>query len=175
MPSDPSGVNPHGVLVRPAPDFFDDNIFSGGFYYSGFNNGVTANYATIALYNNGNQGQVLKVYGISITSDGGDGFGFWFRYGTFGTFISNCNPLRPDVSAPWGQIYEQQATGAEPRVNDFYTGPFVNQISGSGFDGNTVISPFPMFIVPAGYSLIGTNITTSADFACFFWYQMCNE
>jgi hypothetical protein len=175
MPSDPSGVSPKGVLVRPAPDFFDDHLASGGFQFSGFNVGVTASYCTIALFNNSRQGTIFKVYGISITADGGDGFGFFFQYGTVGAFQSNCQPIRPDVGAPYGQIYEQQMSGAEPRVNDFYTGPFVNQVGGSGFDGNTVFSPFPMFIVPVGYSLVGTNITTCADFACYFWYQVCNE
>ncbi len=29
--SDPLGINPKGVLVRPASDFFDDNLAVGAF------------------------------------------------------------------------------------------------------------------------------------------------
>lgn len=175
MPSDPYGLHPLGTLIRSAPDFFDDNVGSGGFYFPGINVGSPRNYITVGLFNNDTQGRVLKVYGISVAADGGAGFGFFFASGPFGPFSSACQPLSPVRPGVPGLIFAQQMTGAANRVNDFYTGPFVNIIGSSGFDSNTALSPFPLFIVPANWSLVGTNIVESFNAACYFWYQLANE
>jgi hypothetical protein len=176
MPSDPSGVHPQGVLTRPAPDFFDDNIGLGGFWRP-FTTGLSSDtFITVALFNNSTQGLAFKVYGISLAADGGDGFGFYFVLGPVGSFYANCQPIRPDIGSPNGQIYTQLTvvgSGLDP--NPFNPGPYANVIAGSGFDGNTVLSPFPLFVVPAGYSLVGTNVSTGGSIGCSFWYQQANE
>jgi hypothetical protein len=175
MPSDPTGAQPLGVLVRPAPDFFDDNIGTGAYYLPDNSGALNNYYATVALYNNANTGIAFKVYGISISSDGGGGWGFWYAPGPVGSLVQNCQPIRPDLGMPNGQIYAQNMTGVVSRPNDFYTGLFAFMIAAGGFDGHNAFPGFPLAVVPVGWSLVGTNIAPTDTVTCSFWYQQSNE
>ncbi|HVI10973.1 MAG TPA: hypothetical protein VND65_21995 [Candidatus Binatia bacterium] len=175
MPSDASGRHPSGVLVRPAPDFFDDNLATGGFWLQGFAP-VQPHYATIALYNNDTLSRSLKVYGISVQSEGGSGMAFYFVQGPLGAFYVNCQNINSQLQTPPGQIYQQHQNTVAGTLNPYNpAGPWLNIIGSNGFDSNTVFSPFPMFIVSPGYSLVATNLIFSDDVGCFFWYQVANE
>lgn len=175
MPSDQSGVTPKGTLVRAAADWFDDNLGTGGFYEQNFSPNLD-NYFTVALFNNANTGVVFKVYGISAYNDGGTGWGAFWQNGAVGTLKSGCQPLRPDYPTPYGQIYEQEMLGNNPDAPfPWSLGPIAGAIGCGGFDSNTVVSPFPLFIVPVGWSLVMANLESASNCMCTFWYQVCNE
>lgn len=182
MPSDPSGVQPPGVLVRLAPDFFDDSIAVGaGFTFD--STAFNTDYYTISLFNNGNQGQVFKVYAITSLTVSGGGAGVFFVKGTVGSLFAPCASIRPDFQAPFGQIYTQSLIQSSPAVgqNPLITAPLIGFI-GDSADSFTNISPFPLFIVPAGYSLVTANMSVGTNAGgsdlrggTGFWYQVANE
>lgn len=175
MPSDPSGVSPIGVLARPAPDFFDDHLAFGGFQ---FNNGtVTGNHFLLcSLFNNASSGLAFKVYGISAAADGGSGCCAWVdNLPLIGTYAGPCFNIRADQGAPYGQIFQDVTTQANPLPNP-YTFPATAALIGtSGFDSMTYLSPFPLFIVPVGYALHVLNVTAGGLLGASFWYQQANE
>lgn len=175
MPSDPSGVSPKGVLTRPAPDFFDDNMGIGAWSYL-TTLPTTFTYVAVSLFNNDNQGRVLKVYGITAEADGGAGMqASWFK-GSFGTLVGPCSSIRPDLGAPPGLIYKDVLiVPAEFSPNTMPLNPAVGIIGISGFDSNTVLSPFPIFIIPVGWSLVLVNLETSSQGGAGFWYLVANE
>ena len=162
MPSDPSGARPMGVLTRPAPDFFDDNLYVGGYRIT-YNIAALNNYITVALFNTDNLGRVLKVYGLSLTSDAGEGFDFWFVYGQIGTLSPGPYPLRPDYPAPPAQIYIQSQPAAPPnQPNPLLPTNLTASLATYGFDGSNIFAGHPLFIVPVGWSLVASNDVASA-------------
>ena len=173
MPSDPSGRNPAGVLVRIGPDWFDDNVGYGGFtalFVGGDHFGL------ISLYNNASDGSSLKVYGITVGADGGGGASAWVAAGIpLGTLVGTCNPLRPDLGIPWGQIYQDQILGGGALPNPFAVPANAAFLGTSGFDCFTYLSPFPLFIIPAGYALMTVNNFGSALLGASFWYHVAHE
>lgn len=175
MPSDPSGTQPPGTLVRSAPDFFDDNMGVGGAFIFDATPPAGNIWVQFALFNNGTQGQVLKVYGVTVWSEGGGGLIFGYTKGVVGTFAQDCVAIRPDFSLLIGQIYSNLSDGHASPVPIFIPKTIVGQIGAGGFDSLTVVSPFPLFIVPAGYSLVGTNPSSTISSSCTFWFQVANE
>lgn len=175
MPSDPTGVQPRGVLIRPASDWFDDNLAVAGFEMV-----ITAApdpemWFRISLFNNGNQGQVFKVYGITIENDGGGGLVFWFNKGPLGTFQQGANAIRPDYGIPFGQVFFDFQGTPLGNTNPYINVPIVGQVGVGGFDSSTNLSPFPLFIIPAGYALVGANPGAFLSGGATFWYQVSNE
>jgi hypothetical protein len=176
MPSDPTGTHPKGVLTRAAADFFDDNLGTGAFFQSQEGTPQIFNYCTVALFNNANSGVVLKVYGATTISDGGSGMGLYWVHGIVGTFVQNCQPLRPDVGMQYGQIYQQVTLGnTQGAPNPYFTPPPVTILASDGFDSATYFAPYPIFIVPAGWSAVLTNLTPAIDLGAAFWFQQANE
>jgi hypothetical protein len=176
MPSDPAGAQPTGVLVRPAPDFFDDHLYYGGAVYQ-TNPTVSITYATISLFNNANSGILLKVYGISAGNDDtGTAFAFPVQGAPLGSLQGAGSPVRFDQGAPYGQIYmDVQTVGS---VNDLYPGPLpaAPAIIGAPDAGSaTVLSPFPLFIIPVGWSLAIANADSGGRVWASFWYQQAIE
>jgi hypothetical protein len=175
VPSDPSGAQPKGTLVRNAPDWFDDNLGMGT-YILPFVIPTTFNYVAVSLFNNANTGVALKVYAVSVDEDGGGGFAASWMKGPFGTLVGACSPVRPDYPTPYGEIYQETVmVAAEADPNPMLLNSPVAFIGSSGFDSNTVVSPFPLFIVPVGWSLVLCNIDTSNNAGVAFWYQVANE
>ncbi len=170
--SDPSGRYPIGVLTRPAPDWFDDKLGCGGYTMQNSNSSGWVNYVAVSLYNNANDGSMLKVYGIAAGTSIGTTSSVFSIYGTLGTFVENCSSIRPDVAPPFGQIY--QATTVELTVGDPnpYIYPPLLGLIGLGFGGSNLLSPFPLFIVPVGYSLIVVNNFSADQIGASFWYQV---
>jgi hypothetical protein len=176
MPSDPAGAQPTGVLVRPAPDFFDDHLCYGGAMFQ-TNPPSGLNYASISLFNNATSGILLKVYGVSLGNDDqGSGFAYALQGAPLGTLQGACTNVRFDQGAPYGQIYMlDSVVGA---IDDLYplplpAAPMVLGAPDAG--GAAIISPFPLFIVPVGWSLVIANITTCSTIYAGFWYQQANE
>jgi len=175
MPSDPTGTHPIGVLARPAPDFFDDNMGLVAFNYIEFNPPAGLHYQTIALYNNAKSGVLFKVYAIVAECNGGGGLSAWFAPGTVGTLQNGAGSLRPDVGVPYGQLYFQQTDVAAGVPNPFIPAGINGIVPTGGFDSNIAAPGFPLFIVPVGYSLVLSNISSSVNTGASFWYQLANE
>jgi hypothetical protein len=171
MPSDPSGRHPLGVLIRPAPDWFDDHVGVGGFWVQGSFSPLQPHWLAVGLYNNASTGVLFKVYGITVAAEGGSGAGLYFVYGTFGTLVGQCSSLNPGTGNPHGLIYQNTQTALPNTVNPFFAAPPTMLIGSSGFDSATYFSPFPIAVIPAGYSLIATNMIFSDDVGFYFWYQ----
>jgi hypothetical protein len=174
MPSDPSGVSPRGVLVKPSPDFFDDHLAFGGvnFQFAAGNN-----FALISLFNNALSGVMLKVYALSVNNDGGGGMSAWMASGipSGSSLVAPCSNVRADLGAPYGQIW-QQNTVQGPSIPNPYTIPAGPALFGcGGFDSMTYVFPFPMFIVPVGFCLNLTNNSGTTFVGASFWYHQANE
>lgn len=175
MPSDPTGTNPSGVLVRPAPDFFDDSIAACGWTNTVFTSGDN-NWFLLQLFNNAVSGQVLKVYAITSSSDAGGGCYVFGQPGPpSGTMIGVPRSIRLDQGAPYGQLWVNMQTIPIANPNPFTIPPAVPIIGASGFDSATVISTFPLFIIPVGYSLVIANVQGVDNGGGAFWYQVANE
>lgn len=173
--SDRTGRKPKGTMVRPAPDWFDDNMGVGGSYF--LNVGPAKdNFLALALFNNDQQGRTLKVYGLTIASDGGAGFGFFFAAGAPSGVQQPASALRPDRGVPVGQLFLQSSLGNPiPTANPFLPATVTSAIGSDGFDSNTIFSDFPMFVVPQGYSLIGTNFRGSLSTGIWYWWQVADD
>lgn len=173
MPSDPTGTHPSGVLVRNAPDFFDDNVAYGGFAAPQVSGD---NWLLCSLYNNALAGIRLKVYVVSGANDGGDGFSAWVDKGVpLGTLVGACNFIDPTLGQSYGQIYQdiQHTAGGLP--NPFTVPPTAAFFGCQGFDSATYVFPFPMFVVPVGFALHIVNNTGAALLGASFWFHQANE
>jgi hypothetical protein len=176
MPSDPAGTHPSGVLVRPAPDFFDDHLCQGGFIYS--TDPITnLNWVSISLFNDANSGVALKVYGLTYGDDSGFGTIAYYRQGPpLGSFVSEGINVRADLGGPYGQIW--QRLDIAPHTFAIYNLPLpptVVNLGNPGFNANTILSPFPLFIIPVGWSLVIANRLPTGIVQASFWYQQANE
>ncbi len=118
---------------------------------------------------------VFKVYGITASNDGGGGLVFWFQQGPIGLFQQAVSPIRPDVAVPYGQIFFQQTTVPLGHSSPFLPPTIVGVVGSAGFDSTTLCSPFPLFILPAGYSLVGANVGSYGNAGASFWYQLAKE
>jgi hypothetical protein len=175
MPSDPAGAKPSGVLTRLAPDFFDDHLGCGGFRQPNGPATGFVNYTAVSLFNNANSGVVFKVYGVECCGDVTSSSEVYMISGTLGTLVQGCAPTRPDLGAPYGQIY--QATTVEPDTihPNPYVFPPLLAVLGSGYPGQTHWWGFPRFIVPVGYSLVVVNSQSDDAIGASFVFQQANE
>lgn len=176
MASDSSGRHPTGVLSRPAPDFFDDNVGFGGVFKSGILAPGMESWQRASLFNNATDGRSLKVYGISTMSDWE---GCCFVYGVYGqptdTFVGTCSPLSFNGPMPWGLLYFQNTVVAAAAPNP-YNPPTNAAWLGVPFTASvTMFSQFPIAIVPAGYALLVVGQQPGGVFGASFWFQMSNE
>ena len=176
MPSDPSGRFPPGILARPAPDWFDDSVATGGVFVSGILAPGQQSWQRASLFNNATDGRSLKVYGISTVLDGE---GCALAYGVQGKptdpLIGNCTPTRLDQAMPWGQLYfinTVQNTGLPNPYNPPATAAFL----GTPFTASvTIFSPFPIFVIPSGYALLITGQQPGGVFGAAFWFHQAVE
>ena len=172
MPSDPTGVSPKGLLARAAPDWFDDNLAVAGKFFDQ-NYPVSNNHFwTIALFNNATAGTVLKVYGITTSCDGGQGTGFYWNRGTLGTAGPVAAPLRPDYPNPFGAIYTQDSGAVGSVPNTFSLGTLISTIATSGFDGSTVVSPYPLALITPSSEQRITSTFGNLPYSDAVWLDM---
>lgn len=176
MPSDPSGRFPKGVLTRPAPDFFDDYLACGGAVYQ-TDPPVGNTYASISLYNDASIGILLKVYAISVGNDDtGTAFAYQRQGAPLGVLQGQCRNIRFDQPAPYGQIWMRTDTVGS--VTALYPLPLPTNpvILGAPDAGSaTIVSAFPLFIIPAGYSLVVANADSGSRAWASFWYHTAQE
>jgi hypothetical protein len=174
--SDRTGRRPLGTLTRHPADWFSDYSYVGGFQIRAFPPPGTQDFLAVGLYNDDSAGRVLKVYGISVEADAGEGVMMFFVFGTIGALVGPALSIRPDRAAPTGKIYQVTTNvpgGPQPFPYDF--GPQYDVVSTSGFDGNTILSPFPLFIVPQGYSLVAANLVDCSFPGFFFRFQVAAQ
>ena len=178
--SDPSGRFPTGVLTRPAADFFDDHLAvgKGSIFANGPNQSI---WFSVALFNNSTQGLVFKVYGLSSINVGEGGLDYFFVYGQYGALAQLCSPIRPDFGSLNGQIFTQSQQVGVSTANPYLLQPAIATFGTSG-ESFTAFSPFPVFIVPVGYSLVACNTFPANNIGgalyaggAGFWYQQANE
>ena len=176
MPSDPSGVSPKGVLIRPAPDFFDDHMCYGGAIYQ-TDPPVGNTYASISLFNNANSGVLFKVYGISLGNDDtGSAFAYSRQGPPLGVLQGACRNVRFDLGMAYGQIFMRTDTVGS--VTALYPLPLpaaVMNLGAPDAGGAAILSPFPLFIIPVGYSLVIAILDSGGSVYAGFWFQLENE
>jgi len=176
MPSDPSGHNPQGVLVRSAPDFFDDNLCVGGTWFQ-FGVIPTRSFCSTSLYNNDTLGRVLKVYGVTALVDNGQAALLYPNSGApLGALVGNCLPVRFDLGIPPGLIYSKLDSVPLSNSPNPNNPPTNAQLIGGSFGGGiSYFSPFPIAIIPRGWSLVVVNMGADDTGGASFWYQVANE
>jgi hypothetical protein len=175
-----AGTPPLGTLTRHPIDWFSDFSYSAGYQLPLDNANNGGLWWTIALFNQDNLGRTCKVYGISVESDGGEGVGLYWVNGSVGTQVAKAGNLRPDYPTPlqtvWFQSVLSTPSPPGPPDNPYIAGlQQAGMIGTSGFDGNTVVSPFPLFIIPVGWSLMASGGHTGDAPGCWFWYQLANK
>lgn len=107
--SDRTGRVPKGTLTRHPADWFSDYLYTAGFQKYVNTAGPGEGYAAIALYNDTQDGRVLRIYGITAEFDGGGGGAVFFVKGTIGAEQDGATSIRPDRTAPAGVIYEEDS------------------------------------------------------------------
>lgn len=176
MPSDPAGRSPAGVLTRPAPDWYDDFLGTGGVFVSGLIAPGMESWQRVSLYNNATDGRCLKVYAISTVLDAEGCALCYFASGQpTDPLVGFCTSVRADLPAPWGALYFINTLTAAAAPNP-YNPPATASWLGTPFTAsNSYISPFPLFVIPAGYALLVVGQQPGGVFGASFWFQMAVE
>lgn len=173
--ADQTGVIPSGTLTRHPADWFSDNLYTAGYSVPAFPVGAFINFTAVGLYNQDVQGRVCKIYGMSIEDDGGESTQMYFVHGTIGALVGPALSIRPDYPSPNVYVYQETITVAEGTDTPFTFPPQYGLIGSSGYDGGTYLSPFPLFIIPVGWSLVGANRGGSDLVGVWFWFQLANK
>jgi hypothetical protein len=124
------------------------------------------------LFNQDQGGNVLRVYGNTTFSEGGGGFQAAFVRGTIGAQVASATGIRPDQTTPAVSVWARHMQTALGTVNPFLSNLPFALLAAPGFDSGTTFSPFPMFIVPVGYSLVVTNPQSSGVAGVGWWFQL---
>lgn len=174
--SDRAGIKPKGTMVRPAPDWFADRMYFGGFQVIGAApTPGDSHWITVALFNNDQSGRVAKVYGVYTLTDGGGGMGLYVAQQPPGAKLGLVQSIRLDYPPVGVEVWQQVVETASDTVTPFTLGQQIGAVGCSGFDSDTVFSPFPIAIIPTGYSLVASNLIGSGSTGCGFWIQMANS
>src|SRR5882672_5776491 len=104
MPKDATGAQPLGVVVRHAADWFSDSLYMATFYEDIAFVGSGLLWHQFGLFNQGQSGQVLRVYGNTTFSEGGGGFQASFSSGSIGVQVGDATGIRPDQPVPRASI-----------------------------------------------------------------------
>jgi hypothetical protein len=162
-------------MTRHPADWFSDYLYTAGYSIDTFPSAGNITFAAIALYNDDAQGRVMKVYGVSGSADGGENFSIYFQQGTIGSQVAQALSIRPDRPAPSGAVYAESVVVPLATPAPFSFPPEYGQFGTDGFDGCTYVSPFPLFIVPVGYSIIACNRSGAGIPAFWFWFLLANQ
>ena len=169
------GRKPIGTLTRHPADFYSGYLYTAGHAELDQPVGPGEIYFAVGLFNADQDGRVMKVYGATSLSEGGGGCQIFMPLGAMGVAIDVARSIRPDRAGPNVEVSYQFTQVPNGNPNPFNFGAQFGVISASGFDSNTVLSPFPLFIVPQGYSLIATNPSSSFANGFFAWFQMAAQ
>jgi len=174
MPKDATGSQPLGVVTRHPADWFSDSLYSATFYEDIAFVGSGLLWHQFGLFNQNNNGRVLRIYGNTTFSEGGGGFQASFSSGSVGVQVGNATGIRPDQSAPSVSVWADHVQTALGTVHPFLSALPFGLLAAPGFDSGTTFSPFPMFIIPQGYSLVVTNPQSSSVAGVCWWFQLAN-
>jgi hypothetical protein len=175
MAKDYTGVRPLGVLTRHPADWFSDISFVAGWSEDNQPTGAGEIYTAFGMLNSDNQGRVLRIYGNTCSCQGGGGMGVFFVKGAIGSVVAQAQSIRPDFPPPLVTISSQHQQTAAGAPNPFNFGPQFGLVGSPGFDSGTAFSPFPLFIVPVGWSIVVTNFTSTFVAGIGWWFQMAPQ
>jgi hypothetical protein len=173
--ADRNGRNPLGAVTRHPADWFSDYLYCAGHSALNQPSGSGEIYFAVSVLNEDQDGRVMRIYGATSMSEGGGGCGIYFVQGATGAPVSAAKSIRPDRPGPSvsvGYQFQQVALGSP---NPFDFGEQFGEIASDGFDSATIVSPFPLFIVPQGYSIVATNPSSSFLNGFFWWFQMAAQ
>ena len=175
MPTDLFGVRPLGSLSRHPADWFSDYCYVGGYNQPQIEPPLGTFYVAVSLFNNDDQGRVAKVYGMSVEADTGEGVYQFFAKSPPGSRVGAARSIRPDFPDSQVSIYQSTTAFVSPNLNPYLPANPSGLIATSGYDGWTVMSPFPLFIIPVGWALVSTNLIDSGPTGTYFWFQMASR
>jgi hypothetical protein len=175
MPKDFTGVRPLGVLTRHPADWFSDSLYTISFTKTVLFSGAGNQYMAFAVFNNDNIGRVMKVYGYSATCDGGGGLATRFAPARLFTPVNTATSIRPDLPAPTVTISFDSQVVPPGGLTPYDTGQQCGLLGTFGFDSGTAFAPFPLFIIPTGWSLVGFTSDSCQIAAMCLWFQMAPQ
>lgn len=151
---------PKGIRFRATPDWFSQYLSQGG--HGVPSNSLLDDFQAIALYNDSQLGALLFIYAISSVSDQNDYFEMAMVNGTIGSFQRQGTRVNPSIGSPPGQIYYyHDPSTALPITPIGYWCEF--DPPGMGGVG-------PLYIVPAGFSIVFQGPRVCAEMMINFWY-----
>lgn len=175
MIRDQAGATPQGALSRHPADFFANGLACGGFLRKQNPPAFQLAFNAVGLFNNDPAGNVFKIYGYGLNNDAGGGVGIYAVKGKLSTPQSPPVNVRFDQPAPTGLIFADTTIVASGTLPPTIYDPLVGLLATAGFDGDAKFSPFPMFIVPTGYSIVGLNLEPAGQCGIYFWYEITNS
>src|ERR1700692_269190 len=170
MPKDPYGTRPTGVVTRHPADWFSDSLYIISFTKTVLFGGIGNQYMAFGVFNGATAGTVLKFYGYSATCDGGGGLATRWVNGQIFTPANTATSIRPDRGAPNVTISFDSQVVAPGGLTPYDVGQQAGLLATNGFDSQTVFSPFPLFIIPNGYSLVGFTSDSCQIAAMCLWF-----
>lgn len=159
-------------MVRPAPDWFSDNLAYGGAVYQ-TDPPVGNTYASISLFNDAQTGVVLKVYALTVGNDDtGTAFAYTRQGPPLGVLQGQCRFLRADRGVSFGQIWMRTDTvGSVTALYPLALPQAPATIGAPDAGSATILSAFPLFIIPTGYSLVIANADSGSRAWASFWFH----
>jgi len=169
--ADPTGRVPAGVMVRPAPDWFDELMAFGGY---SFDDTIpdTECYVNVGLYNNGSAGTLLRVYGLSCYADSDGAFVMYPLFGTGGFCpLGPGFPLRFDKQQVIGSLYWKVELVSPPAPNPIVPPTNAATVATPNSGGAAWFTPFPVAVIPAGWMLVIANAASALFAGVGLWWQ----
>ena len=174
MPKDQAGARPLGVVSRHPADWFSEQFYTVGWFEEDPIVGAGEMWIAFSVFNHDSNGRVMRVYGATAVSDGGGGLGCTYVSGATGSQRDTAKNIRPDYGAPNVTISSQNQQTAIGAPNPFPITSVFGILGAPGFDSNTFVSPFPLFIIPVGYSLFASTNQSSEIGGLHLWFQLSN-
>jgi hypothetical protein len=162
---------PKGTYVRPTGDWFSANLCSGAWYDD---TAGAATYLWIGLYNDDNLGRSLYILGISAAMDGANVMAGVVVKGTLGSQVAACVNVNPNTGAPPGKIYSRRTGPAAPPSVGQAVPAGMAFLIGTSFGSPQYTPPFPICILPQGYSCFVVSDFQTIDGGASFWYVPLN-
>jgi hypothetical protein len=172
--ADPTGAKPLGVVTRHPADWFSDEFYTGAWLEEDAIVGPGEMFIAIGMFNGDSNGRVLRIYGGTAFAEGGGGMGIYFVHGTIGSQVANAKSVRPDRPTPSVSMWSEHQQVALGGLSPFNFGDPFGIMAAPGFDSGTVVSQFPMFIVPVGWSIVASMFQSSQVGGMHWWFQLAN-
>lgn len=162
-------------MVRAAPDWFSDNLYSCLFYTNDHGTGTGTIWQAGSFFNNDNRGRVAKVYGVYCFAEGGGGAFADIVEGSAGNAYQTARNVRGDQGAGTVQSFTQPTVLNTNPLNPYATGNEYLAFPAPGFDSSLTVSPFPLAVIPAGFSLALISPSGTVQFGVAIYYLPANK